>query len=163
MVAELAWFPRVSNRYTFCSSQGVTLDHTDAVTQLTEQIIGAAIDVHRHLGPGLLESTYQACLEYELAQRHVPFRAQLTLPNTYRDVFIERGYRIDLLVADCVIVEVKAVQTVTPLYAAQLITYLKLKSCPVGLLLNFNVAVLRHGVTRFTNRAADQHSATEPG
>src|SRR5918994_6019956 len=64
MVAELAWFPRVSNRYTFCSSQGVTLDHTDAVTQFTEQIIGAAIDVHRHLGPGLLESTYQACLEY---------------------------------------------------------------------------------------------------
>jgi GxxExxY protein len=152
-----------SNRYTFCSSQGVTLDHTDAVTQLTEQIIGAAIDVHRCLGPGLLESTYQACLEYELAQRHLSFRAQLTLPITYRDIFIDRGYRIDLLVADCVIVEVKAVQTVTPLCAAQLITYLKLKSCPVGLLLNFNVAVLRHGVRRFTNRAADQHSATEPG
>lgn len=115
----------------------MTLDHTDAVTQLTEQIIGAAIDVHRYLGPGLLESTYQACLEYELAQRHLSFRAQLTLPITYRDIFIDRGYRIDLLVADCVIVEVTAVQTVTPLCAAQLITYLKLKGCPVGLLLNF--------------------------
>jgi GxxExxY protein len=152
-----------SNRHSPCSSHGVTLDPTDAVTQLTEQIIGAAIDVHRHLGPGLLESTYQACLEYELAQRHVPFRAQLTLPITYRDVFIDRGYRIDLLVENCVIVEVKAVETLTPLCAAQLITYLKLKGCAVGLLLNFNVAVLRHGVRRFTNRPAAQHSSTAAG
>jgi hypothetical protein len=105
----------------------VSLDPGDVVTQLTEQIIGAAIDVHR--------------------QRHVHFQAQVTLPITYGEVFIDRGYRVDLLVEECVIVEVKAVQTLTPLCAAQLITYLKLKRCPVGLLLNFNVAVLRHGVS----------------
>ncbi len=140
----------------------MSLDPGDVVTQLTEQIIGAAIDVHRQLGPGLLESTYQACLEYELSRRHVRFQAQVTLPITYGEVFIDRGYRVDLLVEECVIVEVKAVQTLTPLCAAQLITYLKLKRCSVGLLLNFNVAVLRHGVRRFTNRAADQHSSAEP-
>jgi GxxExxY protein len=119
----------------------VSLDPGDVVTQLTEQIIGAAIDVHR--------------------QRHVHFQAQVTLPIAYGEVFIDRGYRVDLLVEECVIVEVKAVQTLTPLCAAQLIAYLKLKRCSVGLLLNFNVAVLRHGVRRFTNRAADQHSSAE--
>jgi GxxExxY protein len=132
----------------------VALNADDALNTLTSAIIGAAITVHRELGPGLMESAYQACLEYELAQLQLQFEAQVHVPIAYRDVFIDRGYRIDLLVERSVIVEVKSVEVLAPIHAAQLITYLKLARCPVALLLNFNVAAMRHGIRRYTNRSA---------
>jgi GxxExxY protein len=126
----------------------------DALTSLTRSIIGAAITVHRELGPGLLESAYQACLEYELARLRLRFKSQVHVPIEYREIFIDRGYRIDLLVEQSVIVEVKSVEALAPIHAAQLITYLKLTRCPVALLLNFNVAAMRQGIRRYTNRSA---------
>ena len=116
--------------------------------ELSDQIIGAAIEVHRELGPGLLESTYQACLAHELSLRGIPFVSQLDLPLTYKGVQPDVGYRIDLLVDDKIIVELKAVERVTPIHEAQLLTYLRLLKKPVGLLLNFSVPVLRDGITR---------------
>lgn len=119
----------------------------------TEQIIGAAIDVHRALGPGLLESTYQACLEYELVVRGVNFQKQVPLPVIYGGVQINCGYRLDLLVEGTVIVEVKSVERLAPIHKAQMITYLKLRRCQVGLILNFNVTSMRQGIRRITIRA----------
>jgi GxxExxY protein len=116
----------------------------------TARIIGAAIDVHRALGPGLLESTYQACLEYELAQLEINFQKQVPLPISYRGVQINCGYRLDLLVEGRVIVEVKSVDRLAPIHSAQMITYLKLRRCQVGLILNFNVTSLRRGIRRIT-------------
>ncbi len=115
---------------------------------LSEQIIGAAIEVHRELGPGLLESAYQACLAHELALRGILFVSQLDLPLTYKGVQLDVGYRIDLLVDDKVIVELKAVEKVLPIHEAQLLTYLRLLRKPVGLLLNFSVPVLKDGIIR---------------
>lgn len=114
----------------------------------TEQIIGAAIDVHRALGPGLLESAYEACLVWELQARGVRFARQVALPVEYRGKLLEVGYRMDLVVEDCVIVELKAVEHLTPLHDAQMLTYLKLSRIPLGLLINFNVSLLRDGVRR---------------
>jgi GxxExxY protein len=128
------------------------LDAADNLTRITEQIIGAAIAVHRESGPGLLETAYQACLEYELVQRHIEFQRQVRVPVTYQGVYIDCGYRLDLLVEDCVIVEVKSVASLAPIHSAQIITHLKLKRCPVGLLLNFNVPSMRQGIRRMTNR-----------
>lgn len=128
------------------------LDPADALTHLTKKINGAAIAVHRTLGPGLLESTYQACLEYELTQRHLKFQAQVPVPVIYKGVHLDCGYRIDLLVEDLVIVEIKSVEALAPIHVAQAITYLKLKHRPVALLLNFNVTSMRKGIRRLTNR-----------
>ncbi len=116
--------------------------------ELSEQIIGAAIEVHRELGPGLLESAYQACLAHELCLRSILFVSQLDLPLTYKGVQLDVGYRIDLLVDDKVIVELKAVEKVLPIHEAQLLTYLRLLKKPVGLLLNFSVPVLKDGIIR---------------
>ncbi len=116
--------------------------------ELSDQIIGAAIEVHRELGPGLLESAYQACLAHELSLRGIVFVSQLDLPLTYKGVQLDVGYRIDLLVEDRIIVELKAVERVTPIHEAQLLTYLRLLKKPVGLLLNFSVPVLKDGITR---------------
>jgi GxxExxY protein len=109
--------------------------------------------VHRELGPGLLESAYQACLEFALARSGVDFQRQLGLPITYQGFLLECGYRADFVVEDRVIVEVKSVDRMAPIHRAQLITYLKLKGCPVGLLLNFHVASMRRGVRRLTSRS----------
>jgi GxxExxY protein len=130
----------------------MALDPSDDLTQLTSRINGAAIHVHRTLGPGLLESAYQACLEYELAKRKVPFKRQVPVPLQYGDVCLDCGYRLDLLVEDRVIVEVKSVEAFAKIHVAQMITYLKLKNCPVGLMLNFNVASMRNDIRRITNR-----------
>jgi len=130
----------------------MVVDSNDAMTQITEQIIGSAIAVHRALGPGLLESAYQMCLAYELAQRQVRFQRQVLVPLTYQGVRIDCGYRLDILVEDRVIVEVKSVERIAPIHVAQMITYLKLKGCPVGLLLNFNVTSMRQGIRRIENR-----------
>ena len=111
-------------------------------------MIGAAIEVHRQLGPGLLESAYQACLAHELSLRGILFVSQLDLPLTYKGVQLDVGYRIDLLIDDKVIVELKAVEKVLPIHEAQLLTYLRLLRKPVGLLLSFFVPVLKDGIIR---------------
>lgn len=119
------------------------------VNKITERIIGAAIEVHRHLGPGLLESTYETCLKYELEQRGMYVENQLAIPIVYKDIELEKGYRIDLLVENEVVIELKAVDDVTDVHAAQVLTYLKLSGRKVGLLLNFNVKLLKNGIRRF--------------
>jgi GxxExxY protein len=123
--------------------------------QITEKIIGGAIEVHRALGPGLLESTYEACLVFELAQRDLKVERQKPLPVVYKGVTLDCGYRIDLLVEDAVIVEIKAVDSLTPVHEAQLLSYLKLSSCKVGLLVNFNVKVLKAGIRRLVSNYPD--------
>ena len=116
--------------------------------ELTQKIIGAAMEVHRAIGPGLLESAYQACLARELSVRGIPFEKEKPLPLDYKGVQLDCGYRLDFLVDDKVVVELKAVEIMHPVYEAQLLTYLKLTGCKVGLLINFNVPVLKDGITR---------------
>jgi GxxExxY protein len=115
---------------------------------LSNIIIGAAIEVHRHLGPGLLESTYQQCLARELSLRKIKFEMEKTIPINYKGVNLESGCRLDFLVEDKVIVELKAIEKMIPLYEAQLLTYLKLMDRRLGLLINFNVPVLKEGIKR---------------
>ena len=119
--------------------------------QITEKIIGAAMKVHSALGPGLLESAYQACLLYELKEQGLNVESEVVLPVVYEGKEIDAGYRLDLLVEDQVIVELKSVEKTLPIHEAQLITYLKLSGCKVGLLINFNVKHLRDGLTRRVN------------
>ena len=121
------------------------------LNDLTEKIVGAAIEVHRELGPGLLESTYEACMLFELAERGLRVERQKALPVVYRHVRIDCGYRIDLLVDDLVIVELKAVAELQPIHEAQLLSYLKLSGRHVGLLINFNVKLLKSGLRRLVN------------
>lgn len=118
------------------------------LNQITDQIIGSAIDVHRVLGPGLLESAYEACLAYELAHRGLNVERQKPLPVQYKEATLEIGYRLDLLVERQVIVELKAVDSLTQLHKAQLLSSLKLSGLNLGLLINFNVRVLKNGIQR---------------
>lgn len=115
---------------------------------LTEQIIGAAIEVHRTLGPGLLESTYAACLAHELTARGLDVAREVALPVLYKATRIDAGFRIDMVVAQAVVVELKAVEKLLPIHEAQLHTYLRLSGLRVGLLINFNVRVLEDGLVR---------------
>lgn len=124
-------------------------DMGDDVNKLTEKIIGAAIEVHRYLGPGLLESTYEACLIFELELLGLRVERQKSLPVIYKGMKLEQGYRIDLLVNDKVIIELKVVEKVLPVHKAQILSYLKLSGYQVGLLLNFNVKLLKNGIQRF--------------
>jgi len=126
--------------------RGPSADGAEAA--LTEQIIGAAIEVHRELGPGLLESTYELCLMHELAQRGISAQRQIEVPVRYKGILIDCGYRLDVLVEGRVIVEVKCVEALAPIHEAQLLTYLKLSGVRVGLLTNFNERVLINGVRR---------------
>ncbi|MCP4366801.1 MAG: GxxExxY protein [Deltaproteobacteria bacterium] len=114
-------------------------------------MISAGIEVHRALGPGLLESAYEACLCHELALRKIPFQRQVPLPVEYKGIKLDCGYRLDILVDDLVIVELKAVKELHPIDEAQLLTYLRMKKLWLGLLLNFNVPVLRKGIKRVVN------------
>lgn len=116
--------------------------------ELTHQIIGRAIEVHRNLGPGLLESIYRECLAFELQQAGIPFQKEAELPVIYKGSKLPVNYRMDLFVDGKVIVEIKSVGTMNPVFEAQLMTYLKLTSCHVGLLMNFNVPVLKDGIKR---------------
>lgn len=117
----------------------------EELNKITEAIIGAAIEVHRNLGPGLLESAYRECLRYELLERgHVALQ-EVPLPLTYKGLKLDCGYRLDLLVNDAVIVEVKSVNDLAPVHEAQLLSYLKISGGKLGLLLNFNVKFLKHG------------------
>ncbi|MGB9594030.1 MAG: GxxExxY protein [Anaerolineae bacterium] len=127
-----------------------------AVDDITEAIIGAAIQVHRSLGPGLLESAYEACLEYELIQKGLRVERQKPLPVVYRDVRLDCGYRIDLLVEDAVVVEIKAVDHLLPIHEAQLLSYLKLSGYQIGLLINFNTRMLKQGIRRFANNLPER-------
>jgi GxxExxY protein len=116
--------------------------------QLTEQIIGAAIEVHRELGPGLLESAYEECLCHELHLRGVKFQRQVDLPIAYKGLTLDCGYRLDLVVEDSVVLELKSIDQILSVHQAQLLTYLHLSGKKVGLLINFNVAVLKNGIVR---------------
>jgi len=120
-----------------------------SINEITEKIIGAAIAVHKELGPGLLESAYEACLVYELVQNGLKAESQKPLPVSYRGVRVDCGYRIDLLVEDQIVLELKSVEKIEPIHEAQLLSYLKLSGYKVGLLINFNVRLLRSGIRRF--------------
>lgn len=123
----------------------------DKLNKITEGIIGAAIEVHRALGPGLLESAYVACLAYELRERGFEVLQEVLLPLIYKEVKLNFGYRLDLLVNDAVIVEIKSVESLAPIHEARLLSYLKLADCKIGLLINFNVRMLKHGIKRLAN------------
>jgi len=115
---------------------------------LSHLVIGSAIEVHRELGPGLLESTYEECLAYELQRASLKIERQKPLPLVYKALQLDCGYRLDLLIEDLLIVEIKSVSELIPIFDAQVLTYLKLAKVPVGLLINFNVPVLKHGLKR---------------
>ena len=117
--------------------------------ELSNKVIGCAIEVHRELGPGLLESTYEQCLAYELRQAKIPFKLQVELPVEYKEIRLDCGYRIDVLVDGRVIVELKSVDQLLSIHSARILTYMKLAGIGIGLLFNFNVDVLRKGVRRF--------------
>jgi len=118
-------------------------------SDLSERVIGLAIEVHRHLGPGLLESAYEECLCFELNQSGTEYRRQVSLPVIYKDVRLDCGYRMDIVVERALILEIKAIDRITPVHEAQMLTYLRLSGLQVGLLLNFNNVALRHGMRRF--------------
>lgn len=118
------------------------------INKTTEAVIGAAIEVHKHLGPGLLESAYEECLCHELNLRNIPFKRQVPLPINYKGTNVDCSYRIDLLVNDEVIVELKSVESISPIHEAQTLTYMRLGNWKVGLILNFNVPILVKGVKR---------------
>ncbi len=122
---------------------------TEGENSLTGKIIGAAIDIHRILGPGLLESAYEACLAYELRLQKLKVESQKAIPVFYKDVMLDCAYRADLLVDDQVIVEIKSIAGISAIHEAQLMSYLKLSGCRYGLLINFNVKLLREGIRRF--------------
>lgn len=125
--------------------------NTITAQQVSHAVVTAAMRVHTELGPGLLESTYTACLQYELMQAGFRSAAQVGLPVVYRQVKLELGYRMDLLVEDLVVVEVKLVDAISPVHQAQILSYLKLSGKSLGLLINFNVAHLKDGIKRFVN------------
>jgi len=128
-----------------------TIDHRDTEAQrdsLTEKVIGAAIEVHRALGPGLLESAYEECLCYELGQQGVLFQRQVGLPVIYKAIRLDCGYRMDIVVEGRLVIELKTVEALSPIHEAQLLTYLKLSGVHTGLLMNFNVPILKNGIKR---------------
>ncbi len=118
------------------------------INALSKEIIGAALQVHRALGPGLLESAYEACLAHELATRELRFERQRPIPLTYSGQLIEVGFRADLVVEDAILLELKSVERLQPIHVAQVLTYLKLAGLQLALLINFNVTILQHGIRR---------------
>jgi GxxExxY protein len=122
--------------------------------ELSRSVIGCAIEVHRTLGPGLLESTYRQCLAYELSHAQIPFQTEMPLSVRYKNVLLDCGYRIDLLVGGDLIVEVKSVETLLPIHQAQILTYMRLARIPIGLLINFNVTKSRAGLSNSSLKGA---------
>ena len=118
---------------------------------ITDKVIGASIEVHKSLGPGLLESIYEECLCFELNQLNLEYDRQADIPVVYKNLKLDGGYRADLIIENLVIVELKTVEKILPVHEAQLLTYLKITKIPIGLLLNFNVPVLKNGVKRIVN------------
>jgi len=131
------------------------ISEQDRLDQITRRIIGAAIEVHRHLGPGLLESAYESCLVFELKKLGFTVEQQRPLPVIYKGMVLECGYRLDLVVEDAVIVELKAVEQLTAIFEAQLLSYLRLTGKKAGLLINFHVPVLKNGIRRIVNEFPD--------
>jgi GxxExxY protein len=119
------------------------------LNDITKIIIGCAIEVHKNLGPGMLESAYEECLIFELIQKGLKTEKQLPVPVVYKEIKLDYGYRIDVLVENSIIIELKAVDSINPVHEAQLLTYMKFAQKPVGLLINFNVTVLKYGIKRF--------------
>lgn len=119
--------------------------------ELSKKIIGAAIEVHKALGPGLLESAYQECLLFELKSKGLKVEKELSLPIVYKDIKLDHGYRIDLLVENKIVIELKTVEAFTDVHFAQILTYLKLGNYPLGLLINFHTKLLKNGIKRFIN------------
>lgn len=119
------------------------------LNEITRHIIGCAIEVHRLLGPGLLESAYEECLIFELNKKGLNIERQQPVPVIYKDIKLDFGYRIDILVESTVIIELKSVESINPVHEAQVLTYMKFAEKPIGLLINFNVAVLKDGIRRF--------------
>lgn len=131
-------------------------------SRLTEKIIGAAIEAHRHTGPGLLESAYEECLCYELSQLGLSFKRQVALPVNYKGIKLDCGYKMDLVVEDTVVLELKTVDQLLPIHTAQLLTYLKLSGKPIGRLINFNEPVLKKGLKRLGNHFKDSSALQVP-
>jgi len=123
--------------------------HEMEFDQLSNRVIGCAIEVHRTLGPGLLESTYEQCMAHELSQSDIPFKLQWPLPVKYKGIKLDCGYRVDLFIDDELIVELKSVDHIMGIHRAQLLTYMKLAEVKVGLLINFNVEILKTGIKRY--------------
>jgi len=119
------------------------------INDITDLIIGSAIEVHRALGPGMLESAYEECLSYELTRKGLSIKRQKATPVIYKEIKLDYGYRIDILVEDTVLIEIKAVDSINPVHEAQVLTYMKFSNVKVGLLINFNVAILKNGIKRF--------------
>jgi GxxExxY protein len=127
----------------------------EELNKITEGIIGAAIEVRRNLGPGLLESAYQVTLAYELSQGGYKVEQQKPLPMLYKEIKLDAGYRLDFLINDKVVLEIKSSDKIIPIHDAQILSYLRLSGCKVGLLINFNVKLLKNGVKRFVNGSLD--------
>ncbi len=142
------------------------MQENERLDEISHRIIGAAIEVHRHLGPGLLESAYQSCLTFELKQLGLKVKEQESLPVVYKQVKLDCGYRLDLVVEDEIIVEIKAVEKLLPIHEAQLLSYLRLAKKRVGILMNFHVTVLKNGLKRIVNEFPDaewaKRQAPEP-
>lgn len=134
-----------------------------SLDKLSEKVIGACIEVHRALGPGLLESAYEECVCHELSLRAIRFERQFPLPVIYKAVKLDCGYRLDLVVENRIIVELKSVETLLPIHEAQVLTYLKLTGKTVGLLMNFNVPVLKAGLKRIVNQFPDLSASPRLG
>ena len=129
--------------------------------EITREIIGAAIEVHRHLGPGLLESAYEECLCHELAIRQLNFERQKPIPLVYKDTKLDCGYRLDLLIDGRIVVELKSVDALSPIHEAIILTYLKLSGHKLGLLINFNVSMLKEGIRRFKMPESDSPQSSQ--
>ena len=138
------------------------MNDKERLNKITETIIGVAIGIHKALGPGLLESAYEACMVYDLIQSGLKVEQQKPLPVIYREVKLECGYRLDLLIENEVVVEIKSVEKLLPIHKAQLMSYLKLSDCKVGLLINFNVEVLKDGIQRVVNNFPDSLRTLRP-
>jgi GxxExxY protein len=139
------------------------MPENDRLDGISHRIIGAAIEVHRHLGPGLLESAYQSCLAFELKQLGLKLEEQKPLPVVYKNVKLDCGYRLDLVVEDEIIIEIKAIEKLLPIHDAQLLSYLRLTKKTVGLLMNFHVPVLKNGLKRIVNEFPDAEWEKKPG
>ncbi len=130
--------------------------------ELSHAIIGAAIEIHRTLGPGLLEAVYEECLAREFTLRAIPFERRKPIPLVYKDLKLECGYRLDFLVSSRIVVEIKAIEAIAPIHESVMLTYLRLAESPLGLLINFNVPILKDGIRRFVWRYQEKDNAEAP-
>ena len=138
------------------------MDQEERLNKITETIIGVAINIHRAVGQGLLESAYEVCMVYDLIQVGMKVEQQKPLPVVYRGVKLECGYRLDLMIENEVVVEIKSIDKLLPIHKAQLMSYLKLADCKVGLLINFNVEILKDGIQRVVNNFPDSPRPPRP-